>query len=328
MKIFIRLFVIGGLSLSGCNEDPIIQTDGFGTKPVIFCVIESFDTLHDIRLGRYFSGITNPKLTAQIADSIYFASASVSITLFDRRGKKFHFPVEKVVETDKEPGLFNSDDYGVYRFREPLVLGEYPNYFLPYEKFLLEVTVPGLPVAKCSTALIWPPKIWWPIQAAQFIYIYPDNPMRVLWSGDAWNEIDVAFNIMEQFEDSTVVKTFTIQKTNDIHWNGKYYEIKVPYEYIVQILEQNLKVRHDIIRRYFGSFRIDILTGNQDFDTFMRFRDGINDFNYNPFFNVENGIGMLAAKCGTTKMALYLDQASRLKFAGEPSLKKFNFIEY
>ncbi len=328
MKTFIGLLILGGLLISGCEEDPVIQTDGFQTKPVFYSIIETFDTVHYIRLGRFFSGISNPAQTARIHDSIYFRSSNLKVTLVSERGKETIVPVERIVVSDKESGTFNSEGYEVFRFKKILVLGEYPDYFLPYEVMRLEVDIPGLPVARCSTELVVPPRIWAPFQAQQFFYIYPENPLRVLWSGNAWNEIDLVFSIFEVFPDTSVTRTFDIQKTNEVHWNGKYYEIKVPYELIVQILDQNLKVRSDIIRRYFGAFRIDILTGNEDFSIFMKLRDGINDFNYNPYFNVENGIGMLSAKSSCIKTEMHLDQASRLKFAIEPGLRKYRFIEY
>jgi len=307
----------------------MIQTDGFVTKPVIYSILDSEDSVHYFRLGRFFTGIEDPDITSKIPDSIYFKTANLKVTLQKfRSSKRVQVPVEFVTMTDKEDGMFTSKEYGIYQIQEKLIRGEYPYKSLVYDSAFVEVAIPGLPVAKCSTSLVWPPKIWWPIQAAQFIFIYPENPMRVLWSGDAWNEIDVNFQILEQYPDSTVTQTFFIQKTNDIHWNGKYYEIKVPYELIVQMLEQKLIERRDVIRRYFGAFRIDILTGNQDFDNFIRFKEGINDFNYNPYFNIENGIGMICGKSSTIKMSMHLDQASRLKFAVEPSLRKFKIIEY
>jgi hypothetical protein len=152
--------------------------------------------------------------------------------------------------------------------------------------------------------------------------------LRIQWSGDAWNEIDVRFEIKEQYADKTVTQTFSIQKTSEIHYNGQYYEIKIPYELVFQILDQNLKVRPDVIRRYFGPFRIDVLTGNQAFYTYMAYKDGINDFNFNPFDNVENGFGLIAGKSSMIKTKVWLDQASRLKFALEPILRKYRIIEY
>lgn len=328
MKSIVRLFVLGGLIFSGCQEDPVIQTDDFRTRPVIYSIIGTEDSVHDIRIGRFFSGATNPVITARIADSIYFKDIGVKVTLRDLHGKKVNMPVEYLAVPDKKDGMFVAEGFGVYRFRAKVIMGEYTGKSLVFDSVYIEVELPGLPAARCSTSVVWPPRIWWPLNASQYIYMIPENPMRVLWSGDAWNEIDVSFQIHEQFPDTTVTRTFNIQKTNDVQWNGKYYEIKVPYELIVQILDANLKISRDLVRRYFGDFRIDVLTGNQDFDTFMKFRDGINDFNYNPYFNVDNGIGMLSGKSSTFKAGMHLDQASRLYFATDPVLKKLSFIEY
>jgi hypothetical protein len=327
MKTTIRLLILGGLLLSGCQEDPIIQAPGFQCKPVIYSIIDSDDTVHLIRLTRFFSGAMSPPLTARIADSVYFKDAVVKVALRDLSGRKVNVPVEYFAIPDKKPGIFDSENSGAYRFRKKITGGEFPFKFLYYDSVYIEVDIPGLPAARCSTSMVWPPRIWSPFGYQQYIYMVPDNPMRVLWSGDAWNEIDVNFEVKEELPDTTLTRTFYIQKTNDIHWNGKYYEIKVPYELVVDILNLNLKVRGDVIRRYFGNIGIDIQTGNRDFDIFMKFRDGINDFNYNPYFNVDNGIGMISGKSSTSWSGLRFDLASRLKFASEPVLRKYNFIE-
>lgn len=328
MKKIIGILILGGLFMSACNEDPIIQVDGFQTKPVIYSIIDSEDSVHVIRLGRFFSGVINPAITAKIPDSIYFSLASLKVTLRRPGGKRVGVPVEHYTVPDKNSGFYNSDGFEAYSFKKTLIMGEYPNQFLLYDSVFIEVAIPGLPVAKCSTSILLPPTIWSPHHGQQFIFIYPDNPMRVLWSGDAWNEIDVSFKIYEQYPDSTVTQSFFVQKSNEVHINGKYYEIKIPYEFVVQMLEKNLKVSHDVVRRYFGPFSIDVLTGNEDFNIYMKFQNGINDFNYNPFNNVENGIGMLSGKSEWINSTVYLDQASRIKFAMEPGLKKFSFIEY
>lgn len=328
MKTLISLLVLGGFLFAGCEEDPIIQVPGFRTQPVIYGVIDTDDTVHTIRVTRFFSGMQAPAITSKSADSIYFSDADVHVTLRTYRGTHVEVPVEFVRVPDKDSGTFNAENYGVYRFRNKMVTGQHTERILSFDMVYAEVRLPGLEAARCSTSVVRPPTIWWPLDVSMYIYIVPDNPMRVLWSGDAWNEIDVSFQIHEMYQDSIKTLTFHIQKTNDVHFNGKYYEIKVPYELLTDIINKNLKVRNDIIRRYFGEFRIDIHTGNKDFDNYMRFRDGINDFNYNPFSNVANGMGMIAGKSSTFKEKMHLDQATRLYFASDPNLKKFRFIEY
>ncbi len=328
MRNYIKYLLIGGICLTGCEEDPEIQEKGFQTKPIVYSVIESFDTVHYIKIGRFFSGISDPAITARIPDSIYFDTANVKVTLFPMHGAGVKVPVERIVIPDKVEGIFDSDPYEIYRFKKKLVLGDYPYHYLPFEEITVEVDIPGLPVAKGITSIVFPPKIWSPLQAQEYIYIFPDNPLRILWSGGEWNEIDVSFKVVEEYPDTTIVRDFAYQKSNDININGQYYEIKIPYELIVETLEKNLKVRSDLYRRYFGYFRIEVLTGNADFSNYKKYVYGINDFNYNPFNNVVNGIGMLSGRSVTIKDSLTLDYFSRMNLAAEPRLKKFRFIEY
>lgn len=337
MKKILGILILGGLFFSACEENPIIQTDGFATQPAIFGIIDSNDTVHYIRVGRVFSGLKPPNETGRIKDSIYFDSVDVSVSLKEIwTGKMISLPVTPWVVSAKDAGTFNSESYTVYRFEKDL-LQDFLNPWLPYiiefqsllySKILVAVKVPGLPLATCETSLVEPPRIWSPKRAQYYVYIYPDNPLLVQWSGDVWNELDISFEMNEEFADKTETRTFSIQKTSEIHYNGKYCEIRIPYELIVQILDQNLKVRSDLIRRYFGPFRIALLTGNQTFYTYMEFKNGINDFNFNPYDNVENGIGVIAGKSSFNKTTVFLDQPSRLKFAVEPILRKYRIIEY
>ena len=337
MKRIICVLILGCLILSACEDDPEIQVKGFVSQPVIYSIIDSNDSVHYLRIGRVFSGLKPPFETARIIDSLYFDSIEVSVVVKEiRTGKLIELPVQRCLVSNKETGTFNSESFDVFRFEIDLLQDildpsdpEIIQFqYLLYSDLLVTVQVPDLPEATCETSLVSPPRIWSPARAQTQIYIYPDNPLRVQWSGDAWNEIDVRFEIKEQYADTTVTQAFSIQKTSEIHYNGQYYEIKIPYELIVQILDQNLEVRSDVIRRYFGPFRIDVLTGNQAFYNYMAYKDGINDFNYNPYDNIENGLGLIAGKSGMIKTKVFLDQASRLKFTTEPKLRKYRLIEY
>ena len=322
------LLMLIGLLTSGCKEDPEIQMDGFHTKPVVYGIIETFDSIHYIKLGRFFSGNTDPSRSAGIKDSIYLDKVNLKVTLSDSSGVSVDVPVERMLISDKNPGIFNSGDYEAYLFKRKLVLGEAPFYHLPFEKISIEVKAPGLPVAEAVTSILLPPVIWSPLSAQQFIYLVPDSPMRILWSGSAYNEIHVSFNVIQEYPDYTMVQPFYFKKTTDVHFNGKYYESLIPYELLVERLLDSLKVRPNLYRTYFGSFRIEILSGNDDFSKFTKQIDGINDFSLIGFNNIANGIGILASKCLVIRDSLSLDLASRLIFAAELRLKRFKFIEY
>lgn len=331
MKPLVSLFIIGGLFLSACEEDPVIQVPGFQSKPVVNCIIDTRDSLHLIRLGRLFSGAVPPAETARIADSIYFSDARITATLVPIFGVGASLEAE-TLRLEKDPGYFNSGDYVVYSLYKKLIMGDYPG-FLRYSILKMEVEIPDLPPAKCSTYLVNPPRIYSPVRAQQFVFIYPDNPIRIQWYGGDWNEIDVTFNVCEQFEDTTLIQAIHYQKDTDIIINEenastRYCELKIPYDLLVQLLTQHLVYRTDLIRRYFGPVDIFINTGNRDFEVFKRYINGVNDFNFNPYNNIENGVGILSSKSTTSKTGLHLDDMSRAKLASEPKLLKYRFIEY
>jgi hypothetical protein len=328
VKTLIVLIILIGSLATGCKEDPDIQMDGFHAKPVVYAVFETFDSIHYIKLGRFFSGYGDPSITAGIKDSVCLNQVDLKVVLSDRLGAYIDVPVERMLISDKKPGLFNSNDYEVYLFKKKLVLGQAPDYYLPFETVSIQVQVPGLIVAEAVTSILPPPIIWSPSSAQQFIYLVPGNPMRILWSGSAYNEIHVSFKVYQEYPDYTVIKPFYFKKTTEVHFNGKYYENLIPYELVVETLLDSLKVRPNLYRTYFGSFRIEIISGNDDFSKFTKQIDGINDFAIKGFNNISNGIGLLASKCMIIRDSLSLDLASRLTFASEPRLKKFKFIEY
>ncbi len=328
MKTILVSFILILLVESGCDQDPDIQVGGFQTKPVVYSIIETFDSIHYIKVGRFFSGRTNPSSSARQKDSIYFNQSHIKVILFNNSGDSSYLPIERMMVTDKYSGLFNSDEYEVYLFKKKLVQGECPDYILPFENISIEVEVPGLPSAKSVTSILFPPVIWSPSSAQQFIYLVPDNPFRVLWSGSDYNEINMSFEVIEEYPDTTIRQSIAFQKTADVHFNGKYYESLIPYEFVVETLLDSLKIRPNIYRTYFGHFRVEIISGNDDYGKFNKQINGINDFSLTGFNNIENGIGVFASKCMTIRDSLSLDLASRLNFAKEPRLKRFKFIEY
>jgi hypothetical protein len=334
MKTTIGLLVLGGFFLISCEEDPVVQVSGFQAQPILHSIIETRDSVHFIRIGRMFAGSLNPEISARVHDSIYFDSVGLKVTLTSMSGKKVDVPVEGRMVGNKDEGFFNSGDYMVYWFYQHISSGYVKgvDYVQFFKQILIEASFPGLPVVRCSTDLLPIPMINSPKRAQQYIYIVPESPLRIQWEGGDWNEIIVSFSILEEYPDSSATRTFQIHKSDGLLYNKgtlqQYCELKVPYDLIVQILDNNLVYRADLIRRHFGAFRMEVHTGNKDFDIYRQFIGGINDFNYMPWDNIENGIGILSSRSSTIKTAVYLDSESLMQFVLEPKLKKFKFVAY
>ncbi len=322
MRNFISIFIFGGLFISACDDRIDIQVDPFLSKPVVYCMIDPNDSVHYIRIGRVFSGLQPPAISAREQDSLLFSNVSVKVRLnpFPTGGKADSVQADPVPEAAKDQGYFASQGHRVYRFVN--------QNLARYHSLRVEVEIPGLPTARASCRIIGAPVIWSPNSAQKFIYIVPDNPLRIQWSGGQWNEVDIQFQIRELYADSLATRIIRIQKVNDVQLNGKYYEIKIPYELLVQRIGQLMKPANGLIRRYFGPVNFTIHTGLEEYARYMEFQDGINDFNSNPFSNIENGLGLLSSRSSVKKGPMEIDQDSRMELAADPVLARLGFIEY
>ena len=325
MRILKGILILGTIWLSACEDQVGIQVQPFESQPIIYCLIDPTDTIHSIRIERVFSGFQPPAITARNPDSLFFTEADVKVILSRREGGPVDPIIAKCVAmADKEPGYFASQKHYLYQFSQ-IMNADGVNLFYKAE---IRVEIPGLPPATASCNLMSPPKIWSPNSAQQFIYIVPDNPLRIQWSGGSWNEVDIRFEIKEMYADSIATKILQFQKVNAVLINWKYYEVRIPYDLVVQGIGKNFKYRKDIMRRYFGPVYITINTGQEEYAKYIEYQGGINDFNQNPFSNIVNGLGLLTSKSSIIKGPMELDQASRFQFAADPVLKKLSFIEY
>ncbi|MFA5816042.1 MAG: hypothetical protein WC865_10520 [Bacteroidales bacterium] len=323
MKTIIGLLILGGLFLSGCEEDPVIQVDGFQSHPVIYSMINVNDTEHYIRVERFYSGNAAAEVTGKNPDSLYYKDPKITVVLIGPTKYVTLTPVPVLI-TDKEEGFFQAPDYQVYKFNQILK----NTRDLIYSTITIKVEVPGLPISIATTALQVSPVIWNPYKAQETFYIVPDSPIRIQWSGGDWNEVDMSFEIMEQYPDSLAKKVVRIQRSNDNFITGHYYEVAFSFELLVELINKQLKPNRNLVRRYFGYVHTQVHTGNRDFAQYMQWLNGINDFNDLSYTNVVNGHGLVASRSTTVRDSLLLDYWSRMGLADEPRLEALGFIEY
>ncbi len=323
MNLVSRILLLLGI-LSGCSQDFQVHNGQYSSQPVIYALFDPVDTMHTIRIERVFGAEQPPLQTARISDSLYFEEVRVTVRLTDEKGSVKEIIPEMVPGLVKESGLFESASHRVYRFTEVLSWWKFPLY----KSVEVVVEVPGLEPASGSSAFLPRAHVLWPYVAQQYLFMDDDRPILIQWKGDAWNEMDISFEIHEQYADSTASQKLFFEKTTDIIMVAGVCEVKVPYELLVQDLVKNLSAKRNLVRRYFGIVKIQIHTGNKDFRNWMQTMNGINDFNGATATNIVNGLGFVACKWTTTVDSLKLDYFTRLKLAADPRLERFGFIEY
>jgi len=312
------------LLLSGCNQDFQVHTGHYSSQPVIYALFDPVDTLHTIRIERVFGAEQAPLQTVLISDSLYFEEVQVIVKLTDDKGSVKEIITQRVDGQIKDPGLFEGGSHRVYQFSEVLSWWKFPLY----KSVEVVVEVPGLEPASGSSSFLPRAHVLWPYVAQQYLFLDDNRPILIQWKGDAWNEMDISFEVIEQYPDSTACQTLRFEKRTDIIMVAGVCEVKIPYELLVQDLVKNLSVKRGLVRRYFGVVQILIHTGNKDFRNWMQTMNGINDFNGASSTNIVNGLGFVACKWTTTVDSLKLDYFTRLKLASDPRLEKFGFIEF
>ncbi len=294
-----------------CETDPVIYVD-HSPLPVIFGVFNKYDTLHYLKVGRSFGAEKDPLVSAQVYDSLFFDERDVTVRItVDGISKKLVL----VDNIPKEAGLFHFPGQRLYSFETKPKHG--------WRRIQLKVTVPGLPIAIGQIDAVDIGVLTTPKKGQKTIYLVPTSPWRVLWSGNPWNEIDVAFEFIEDLGSSMFQSKWVhIQNTNYFDSpHDQYREMKITYDEFIREVLLQIPQNDSVKQIFFGQISISIHGGDDNMVKYMKYLNGYNDFNFQDFSNIENGLGLLASRSTFTLDSLHFDYQSRQALMKENRLK-------
>jgi hypothetical protein len=280
--------------------------------PVIYGVFNNIDTVHYIRVGKTFGAATDPRISARLYDSLYFDEMESKVKVFVDRTP---YKLELVDDIPKEPGLFHSPDQRLYRFQT--------QKFYRWSNIEIRVDIQGLPEASGKVYAVEIGRLTTPKKGQQTIYMVPTSPFRVIWSGNPWNEIDVAFEFRKEMHDSTFQSEWVHieNKTYFESAHDNYREMSISYEEFIRETLLQIAPNDSVFQIFFGRISISIHGGDQNMVQYMKYLNGYNDFNIDEFSNIENGFGLMASRATYTLDSLYFDYQSRQALIHENRLK-------
>lgn len=280
--------------------------------PVIYGVISRNDSIHYLKVGKSFGAQHNPMESAQIYDSLFFKNMTVEVRSTSTSNLVGDLlDVEKVIDIPKDAGIFHSPGQEIYSFGGS------------FSQIQVKVIVPGLPVAKAEIRMVAISKLNTPKKAQQYVYLIPNNPLRIQWEGGSWNEIDVSFEFKEHLGDSVYRSRWVhIQNTNSYDSKyERYRELNITYnEFIMSVLKQ-IEPDDAVKEIFLGYISISIHEGDENMVHYMKYLNGYTDFNVNEFSNIENGLGLLASRSTFNKDSLRFDYETRQTLINERRLK-------
>lgn len=316
--------IVSVILLTSCESELQVYTDDFTPMPIVYCLINPNDTVHTIRLSKSIPASIDPDEQKDDRASFVFPEASITVWLFDHSGDSLLINPVKVEESDKNSGYFGNETHDLYQFHHVMSR----KFIALYSRIKLEINIPDYPTVKGSSDILFRPRIRWPHIYQKYLFVDHDRPLLVQWPGSAWNEVDIQFDIMEQYRDSTVTQSYIFEEKTNILMKEGVCEVTFPYELIVQNLVHTLDPRKDLVRRYFGPVLIQVHTGNEEFALYMDIKDGINNFNGNTFSNLENALGFVGCNLSYRFDTMHFDYLTRQRFAADPELLPFKFKEY
>ena len=103
----------------GCSSDIDILTENNRTTPIVICMLNPWDSVHNVRLQRSFLIRDKEGAKLEDPDSIYFQEADVWITGILNGEEKFSYDFKKVY-LEKDSGNFTGSKHHVYRLNQKL----------------------------------------------------------------------------------------------------------------------------------------------------------------------------------------------------------------
>ena len=223
------------------------------------------------------------------------------------------------MDIPKEPGIFLHPNQLIYRYQ----------YNFSPTAYNITVRIPGLEDATTTISVITLDKLNTPKYNQQYIYLIPDNPLRIQWDGNEWNEVDVTFEFLERMTDSIRRKKVHIQNVNfDLSPYPKYREMTITYEEFVKEVIAQIPIDGDVVKRYLGIISIEIYGGDINMVNYIKFYNGYTDFNVGEYSNIQNGYGLLASRCTFIKDSMEFDYWTTEQLLEEPRLRYLKLYPY
>ncbi|MCK5821407.1 MAG: hypothetical protein KAH17_05960, partial [Bacteroidales bacterium] len=259
-----------------CSTEIDILTPNSKTIPIVYGLIDPFDSIHSIRIERSF--LIRDKEGAQLndSDSLYFKNADVWLRGITDNSINWEFKLEKT-NVDKDFGLFTGENHHVYQLRDtlPIQVGESttvsagePNI----EKIELEIFIPDIEMHLMSEAPIFSPVVVYGKPSSKNASVYGGSITRFYSStkslspGARCNYREAAFtvHIFESTKNGTYPKT--------IKWttpNGFSDGYTMSPERLFNRIMMGLSNSDSVRVRVFKSFDIEITLALRNFGDYQ-----------------------------------------------------------
>ena len=312
---FVLIVTVCMLLVPGCDND--LDLELFDPPvPVVYAILNSDDSIHYVRVERTYSGNRNAFIGAQHRDSLYFQDIIVKLDIYTPNGYLItSLNFEKRSFSEKETGVFLSESYELFVLERKL-----SQYMASGSYSILSVLTPEMKIlATCKLDYHKNPEILSPKPGVKtYLSLHSNDPMQVSWADrSSFPEYSLSFYFIYEtywknfHQTDTALITYQAYSLNSTpDYEHPRLTIGIHGESFYPKLGSAIEQSDDVQYRLFKKIYFELMTGNEDFFEYARFKDISNYGNVGVYTNVNGGLGIATFKHLSRSSAYVLDLQS------------------
>ncbi len=329
----IKVLIIGTITvLYACETEVDIITPETHTVPVVYSVIDPYDSISSVRIQRSF--IIRDHTGAQLndEDSLYFSD--VEVFLGGKTNKEIHWEFKLAqVEIKKQEGQFTGDNHHVYQLAKtlPVRINEtFYGYGDPDVAMLyLKIIIHDINDTLYSESPVFSPGWIEKSPLGKFIGVYGRNEtsFRIkansIAPNSAFNYREIKFSIKISEFCSTEKKDKVVEWTTVRGFGGNGYYLTP--ERLFNRIMMGLQHNDSITARVLNGIDIEMTIARRNYGDYMANLspfEGMIDY---PIQGIENAYGFFHTKTSGSLKDLHLDRMSMDSLCNSPKWKHLKF---
>jgi hypothetical protein len=309
------------LILAGCSTALDILEE-HPTVPVIYSMINPYDTVQYVRVQRTFIIFKNEDWANLNADSLQFLDAEVF--LHGKAGDKIKW-TEQLIRTSlsKDSGFFPTKDYRIFKLDHSLPiklskpLGRYDLGKPDVDSLLLEVKIIDLNMITRASAPVLTPYFLQSEPPGKEIFLFGKTPTRFSLPGGGedcdpsqqvcYKQIVFKVHYKEYYKTSFAIKEIYWMTTAG--WDEQGWYPMTP-ERLFNRMKMLIPKNENIITRILDSVDVTITNPSKCFSDFWSVKDYWENTDNPPFSNFDNSYGLFITYNIGTKTGYLLNRQS------------------
>lgn len=334
MKIFFAFLLV---LLVGCSSDLDIMQD-YPSVPVVYAVINPYDSVHYVRVGKTFKIHKKEDFLTLNNDSLQYDN--VEVFLYGKVGDSITW-VQQFNETrmDKEDGFFKVDDFQVFQLDNhlPIKWSGQDRYYYgkpDIDSLILEVRIHDMNlITRAAARVLWATKII-AYKSKNLFFVYGSKPsvFALPSTGETqgrefsvvYRQVELSVHFKEYYENDSAVKKISWMRNTGWDDNAYFIYPERFFDPMMSLLPSN----DTILARRLDSIDITLITPSRFFNNYWFIRENWDEQDRPPYSNFDNSYGMFITIAKGELTGMTLNWQSLDSLCNGYDYKKMKFMKW